>query len=89
MVLNKSMDEVSATVDRIFRPLLPSARRLPSTDTLFQPSRPPAQAPSLPTNITGNPVNPNVVSQNFGNRFNLTKSLSPEQKIDYLFDDRG
>ena len=50
--LNKPMDDISATIDRIFRPLLPSARRLPSTDTLFQPSITTAQAPNLPSQIS-------------------------------------
>lgn len=87
--LNKPMNEISALVDSAFRFDLPSVRRLPSTDTLFQPSRAQAQAPNLPTNITGNPVSPNVVSQNFGNRFNLTQSLNPEQKRNFLFNDKG
>jgi hypothetical protein len=87
--LNKPMNEVSAIVDSILRFDLPSVRRLPSTDTLFQPITTTAQAPNLPTNITGNPINPNVVSQNFGNRFNLTQSLSPEQKRNFLFNDEG
>jgi len=85
--LSKSPEEISGRIDRIINPGLGRIRDLPTRDPIINiNSGTTAQAPSLPTNITGNPVNPNVISQNFGNRFNLTQSLNPEQKRNFLFD---
>ena len=82
------MGSLEELIDSILDPEVREVRTLPlrATDTSTGTT---AQAPNLPTNISGNPVNTNVVSQNFGNKLNLTQSLNRDQKLNFLFDDRG
>ena len=85
--LEDGMGSLEELIDSILDPEVREVRTLPlrATDTSTGTT---AQAPNLPTNISGNPVNTNVVSQNFGNKFNLTQSLNRDQKLNFLFNDR-
>ena len=85
--LNKSPDFISDRIDRIFAPLLPSIRRLPTRQPILDLGSVSAnQGPaSLPTGITGVQPNQTIITQQqptLGQQFNL---LPTQQKIDLLF----
>ena len=72
--LNAPRDELSDRIDRIFSPSLGSVRNLPTREPIFDfDTSTTDQAPSLPTGITGTPVNTQVVNQpqNLGRQFNI------------------
>jgi len=71
--LNKSRDDISNRIDRVFAPSLDRVRQLPTREPILDiESATTAQAPSLPTGITGAPVNAQIVSQpNLGQQYNI------------------
>jgi len=82
--LTDSVENIEFAIDSLLSPSVPDIRRMPQRLQVFEQD----QQVSLPTNITGQPVNQQVVSnQNLGQRFlsNLTTQLSPDQKRDFLF----
>lgn len=85
--LEEGMGSLEQVLNEILSPTIPEARTLPRPGLNVQQAT--VQAPNLPTNISGNPVNTGVLSQNLGNRFNLTESLNPDQKFNLLFNNRG
>jgi len=82
--LNDSLDSLELTIDQLLSPSVPEIRRMPQRLQVFEQE----QTPSLPTGITGQSVNQQVISnQNLGQRFlsNLTTQLSPQEKRTFLF----
>jgi len=84
--LNDSLDSLELIIDQLLSPSVPEIRRMPQRLQVFEQE----QTPSLPTGITGQSVNQQVLSnpQDFGQRFNLTAQLSPEEKTQFLFGNR-
>ena len=87
--LDSGIGDLNSVIDNVLSPELPEVRNLPPLGTITS-SGTTAQAPNLPSQISGTPVASNVLSnqQNLGQRFNLTAQLSPEEKTQFLFGNR-
>lgn len=85
--LRRGVDELDQYLEDILTPATIRTRDLRAPVTVA-----PAQGPraNLPTQITGQPVNNMLVSnnQNLGQRFNLTTQLNPKEKQEFLFGNR-